>query len=83
MLPQEEKKRTVRVAARRQQEMMVILRDHLNNELAECLDVDDKDVHHHGEQQTPSAEAMMPVIDNIQQWVAIPCEDAQCKEICR
>ena len=41
------------------------------------------DVHHKGQQQTPSADAMMPVIDNIQQWVATPWEDAQFKEICR
>ena len=34
------------------------------------------DVHHQGQQQTPSADAMMPVIDNIQQWVATPWEDA-------
>jgi hypothetical protein len=78
MLPQE-KKRPVRVAARRQREMMVILCDHLNNESAEWLDVDDIDVHHQGQQQTPSADAMMPVIDNIQQWVATPWEDAQFK----
>jgi hypothetical protein len=46
MLPQEEKKLPVTVAARRQREMMVILRDHLNNESAEWLDVDEIDLHH-------------------------------------
>ena len=66
MFPQEEKKRPVRVAARRQRVMMVILRDHLNNESAEWLDVDEIDLHHQGHQQTPNADAMMPVIDNIQ-----------------
>jgi hypothetical protein len=42
LIPQlEEKKRPVRVAATRQREMMAILRNHLNNESAERLDVDE------------------------------------------
>ena len=76
LIPQLEKKRPVRVAATRQREMMVILRDHLNNESAEWLDVDEIDLDHQGQQQTPNATAMMPVIDNIQQWAAAPWEDA-------
>jgi hypothetical protein len=68
VIPQEiiEKKRPVRVAARRQREMMVVLRDHLNNESAEWLDVEEIDMDlQEPEQQTP---AVMPVIENIQQW---------------
>jgi len=77
LIPQlEEKKRPVRVAARRQREMMAILRDHLNNESAEWLDVDEIDLDHQGQQQTLNATAMMPVIDNIQQWATTPWEDA-------
>lgn len=58
--------------------MMVILRDHLNNESAEWLDDDEIDFNHQGQQQMPNATAMMPlpVIDNIQQWAATPWEDA-------
>ena len=63
--PQPEgKKRPVRIAARRQREMMVILRDHLNGETAEWLDVDDVDFDQQ-EQQQPAHGAVMPVIDNI------------------
>jgi hypothetical protein len=78
VIPQElEKKRPVRVAARRQREMMVVLRDHLNNESAEWLDVDEIDLdRQEPEQQTLAA---MPVIDNIQQWAAkIPWELLCC-----
>lgn len=73
--PELEKKRPVRVAARRQREMMVVLRDHLNNELAEWLDEEEIDFdHQEPEQQTL---ATMPLIDNIQQWAAnIPWQDA-------
>ena len=52
VLLQDEKKRPVRVAARRHWEMMVILRDHLNNESAEWLDVDVIDLDHQRQQQT-------------------------------
>jgi hypothetical protein len=43
--------------------MMVVLLDHLTNESAEWLDVDEMDLDHQGQQQTPNATAMMPVID--------------------
>jgi hypothetical protein len=71
------KKRPVRVAARRQREMMVVLRDHLNNESAEWLDVAELDLDHM--QEVTSVEqqplAAMPVIDNIQQWSLNPWEE--------
>jgi len=77
VIPQELlKKRPVRVAARRQREMMVVLRDHLNNESAEWLDVEEIDL----DSQEPLVQqtlAATPVIDNIQPWAAkIPWEDA-------
>jgi hypothetical protein len=70
-----EKKRPVRVTATRQRDMMVVLRDHLNNESAEWLDADETDLDHQGQQQTPNATAIMPVNDNIQHWTATPWED--------
>ena len=44
---------------------MLTLYDHLDNELAELLDVDKIDFDHKGQQQAHSAHAV-PVIDNIQ-----------------
>ncbi len=71
------KKRPVRVAARRQREMMVVLRDHLNNESAEWLDVEELDLDRMQE-VTPLEQqplAAMPVIDDLQQWSANPWEE--------
>lgn len=67
-------KRPVRIDARRQRETMVILRDHLNGETAEWLDVDDIDFDHQ-EQQQPPHGAAMPVIDNVQQGADTHWED--------
>jgi hypothetical protein len=56
--------------------MMVILRDHLNSETAEWLDIDDVECDQL-EQQQPAHDVGMPVIANIEQWAAIPWQDAQ------
>ena len=62
--------RPVRVAARRQREMMVILRHHLNGESAEWLDVEDIDIDSdnfiHESSAQGAAASVMPLIGNIQ-----------------
>lgn len=73
--PTEDRRRPVRVAARRQREMMVILRDHLNGEAAEWLDAEDIDIDSANHQQESSAAEGVPIIGNIQQWTQVPWED--------
>jgi len=71
-----EKRRPMRIAARRQREMMVILRDHLNGETAEWLDVDDIETDHDNVQQQQSATSVaVNIISNIQEWTDTPWED--------
>lgn len=71
----EERRRPVRIAARRQREMMVVLRDHLNGEAAEWLDVDDIDSDERAHDSSAQCAAV-PLIENMSQWTEIPWEDA-------
>jgi hypothetical protein len=74
--PVEEHGRPVRVAARRQREMMVILRDHLNGEVAEWIDAEYIDTGaEHQEDEVSAQGAAVPLIGNIQQWADTPWED--------
>ena len=63
----------MRIAARRQREMMVVLRDHLNGETAEWIDVDEVQIDHDNDLHEPSAEHLR--IGNIQEWTDTPWED--------
>ena len=64
---QPEKKRPVRIAARRQREMMVVIRDHLNGETAEWVDTEEIDTDHLENESSNSKQGAtaVPVIDNI------------------
>jgi len=71
-----ENRRPICIAARRQREMMVILRDHLNRETAEWLDIDDVETDHDKVQQQQSAtSAAVNIIGKIQEWTDTPWED--------
>lgn len=74
---QPEKKRPVRIAARRQREMMVVLRDHLNGETAEWVDTEEIDTDHLENESSNSKQGAtaVPVIDNIEQWTNTPWQD--------
>jgi len=65
------------IAARRQREMMVILRDHLNGETAEWLGlhyIDDVETDHDEVQQQQSATSTaVNIIGNIHEWTDTPC----------
>ena len=65
----------MRIAARRQREMMVILRDHLNGEAAEWLDDVDIDTAQQERDSSAQSGDAVPVIGNIQHWADIPWED--------
>ena len=74
---QPEQKRPVRIAARRQREMMVVLRDHLNGETAEWVDteeIDTDDLENESSNSKQGATAVR-VIDNIEQWTNTPWQD--------
>lgn len=66
--------RPIRIAARRQREMMVVLRDHLNGESAEWLDDEEIDADQH-EHDSSAQGSAVPIIDNIQQWTDTPWEN--------
>lgn len=71
----DERIRPVRIAARRQRELMVILRDHLNGEAAEWLD--DVDIGTGQQERDSPAQSRdaVPIIGNIQMWAENPWED--------
>jgi hypothetical protein len=71
----QEKTRPVRIAARRQREMMVILRDHLSVETAEWLDTEDIDATTQEPDQPTIHANSVTVIDNMQQWMDNPWQD--------
>jgi len=74
-----EKRRPKRIAAGCQREMMVILRDDLNGETAQWLDVDDVETDHDKVQQQQSAtSATVNIIGNIQEWTDTPCNGKTC-----
>ena len=71
----DERIRPVRIAARRQRELMVILRDHLNGEAAKWLD--DVDIGTGQQERDSPAQSRdaVPIIGNIQMWAENPWED--------
>lgn len=78
---EEDGRRPVRLAARRQREMMVILRDHLNGESAEWVDSEDIDrptdlLEHDIVSSAQGTSLSVIDQDNMQQWASIPWEDA-------
>jgi hypothetical protein len=71
----QEKTRPVKIAARRQRKMMVILRDHLNDKTAEWLDSEDIDATTQEHDQPAVHANSVTVIDNMQQWMDSPWQD--------
>jgi hypothetical protein len=73
----ERRVRPVRIAARRQREMMVILRDHLNGETAEWVDVDDVQFHDDGEHARHARDDrdVVPLVGSIPEWTSTAWED--------
>ena len=55
--------------------MMVILRDHLNGETAEWLDYEEVDTTDYQEPE-PSGNNDACLINNLNDWTAIPWEDS-------
>ena len=75
-IEQVERRRPVRIAARRQREMMVILRDHLNGETAEWLDVDDIQLDdNNGEHERTARDDVVPLVGSIPEWTSTAWED--------
>jgi len=71
------KRRPVRIAAGRQREMMVILRDHLNEETAERFGVDEIHFDHdnYDEREPPARDDVVLLAGSIQEWTSTAWED--------
>ena len=57
--------------------MMVILRDHLNGETAEWLDVNEIhfDDDNYGEHEPPARDDVVPLVGSIHEWTSTAWED--------